>query len=71
MVDKFPTTINTDDKIKAAHNATPSILEETIFAEPVAFAQSEYEYEHKKHSLRCYSYFCSNGTVKNMIELCQ
>jgi len=47
MVSKFPTTINTDDKINAVHNAMPSILEETFLAEPFAFAQSEHEYEYE------------------------
>ena len=39
MVNKFPTTINTNDKIKAVHNAMPSALEGTILDEPVVFSE--------------------------------
>jgi len=38
-VSKFPTTINKNIKINAAHNAMPSAMEGTIIDEPVAFSE--------------------------------
>ena len=39
MVSKFPTTINTKDKIKPVHNAMASALEGRTFDESVAFSR--------------------------------
>ena len=38
---KFPTTINTNDKIKPVHNAMPSALEGRTFDESVALTISK------------------------------
>ena len=39
MESKFPTTVDTNEKIRAVHNAMPSAVEGTILDETVALSE--------------------------------